>query len=124
MLKFSFQFVAVFVTVFLLGGYLSFWILMLMVALLSFYLMDGNGATFFATGLGFGLAWLVKAFEIILQTSSKLPAQMAELMGIQNENLLYLATFLIGFFIGGLSGLTGTLLKKTFQRRNSLVYRS
>lgn len=124
MLKFSFQLIIIFIAVFFLGAYLSFWLLMLLTAVLSFYLVDSKGTAFFANGLGFGLAWFGKAFAITLQTSTKLPTQMAVLMGIQNENLLYLATLVLGFFLGAMSGLTGTLLKKTLQRRNSLVYRA
>ncbi|EOZ95687.1 hypothetical protein A33Q_3049 [Indibacter alkaliphilus LW1] len=50
--------------------------------------------------------------------------QMAELMGLKNDNLLWFATGVLGFLLGGFSGMTGALFRKVFERKDAGFYRS
>ncbi|MFC0657177.1 hypothetical protein [Mongoliitalea lutea] len=123
MIRFATQLIVVFLIVYFLGGLFSFWISMLFVGFTALLILENNVAAFFATGLGFGIAWLSKALVITVSTASQLPQQMADLMGISNENLLFVGTFLVGFLLGGFSGLTGTSLKGVFQYKKEGYYR-
>lgn len=109
--------------VFLVGQIVPFWALMIVIGLLALLIGQGPAAAFFAGGIGFGLTWFLKALFIAIQTSSNLPIQMAELMGIKNDNLLMFATFFLGFLIGGFSALTGALFKRLFEKKYEGVYR-
>lgn len=109
--------------VFLVGQIVPFWALMIVIGLLALLIGQGPAAAFFAGGIGFGLTWFLKALFIAIQTSSDLPIQMAELMGIKNDNLLMFATFFLGFLIGGFSALTGALFKRLFEKKYEGVYR-
>lgn len=122
MIRFFAQLIVVFLIVYFLGGLFSFWIAMLLVGFAALLILENHVAAFFATGLGFGIAWLSKAFVITVSTASQLPQQMADLMGISNENLLFVGTYLVGFLLGGFSGLTGTTLKSVFQNKREGYY--
>jgi hypothetical protein len=109
--------------VFLLGEFLPFWALMVLVGALSFFVGGNSGASFLGAGLGFGGVWLVMVLVISIQTNSGLPDKMALLMGMTNYNLLWIFTALLGFFLGGLSALTGNLFKKLFTVKDRNIYR-
>ncbi|MFC0264067.1 hypothetical protein [Fontibacter flavus] len=109
--------------VYLVGQFVPFWALMILTGLISFILGLNPGMAFFSAGIGFGLTWFLKSLMIAIQTGSDLPVQMAELMGIKNDNLLMFATFFLGFFIGGFSALTGSLFKRLFEKKYEGVYR-
>lgn len=104
--------------VFLVGPYAPYWILMIGVATGAFLVGAGKVPSFVSSGLGFGLTWMALSLFISIKTDSELPKRMAELMGLEDDNLLLYGTALLGFLIGGFSGLTGTLLRKLFERKN------
>lgn len=108
----------------ILGQFFSYPVLMIGVFILS-YLVGGSGAiSFFAGGLSFGLIWLFQAIYISIQTNSSLPDKMAELMGLGESNLLWVATGLLGFLLGGFSALSGALLRNLFKKkRDQGLYR-
>ncbi|SIS70319.1 hypothetical protein [Belliella pelovolcani] len=110
-MKFTALFVLTVLLVLFLGPYFSYPYLMGVIVILA-YLMASNGtASFFASGLAMGLVWLGKAISISIETGSSLPDKMAILMGMEQSNLLWVATGVLGFLLGGFSGLTGALLK-------------
>jgi hypothetical protein len=104
-------FVLVAILVLLVGPYAPYWVLMIGVVILSFLLEAGNFSSFLASGLSFGLTWMVLTLHIMIKTDSELPKRMAELMGLVSDNQIWFGTALLGFLIGGFSGLTGTMLK-------------
>ncbi|MCH7414641.1 hypothetical protein MM213_14165 [Belliella sp. R4-6] len=108
----------------ILGPFFSYPIMMVGVILLS-YLIGGNGtSSFLAGGFSFGLIWFFQAVYISLSSNSTLPTKMAELMGLADSNLLWIATGVIGFILGSFSGLTGSLLRNILRRkRDEGVYR-
>lgn len=108
----------------ILGPFFSYPVLMIGVFILA-YLVAGSGAiSFLAGGLSFGLIWFFQAVYIAVQTNSTLPEKMAELMGLGESNLLWVATGLLGFLLGGFSALSGALLRKLLNnKRDQGVYR-
>lgn len=111
------------VLVFFLGMAIPYWGLMLFIAAMAFILKFRPVLAFFGCGIGFGLAWTIVSYVILVKSGSLLPAQMAVLMGLSNEFFLFLATGILGFLIGGLSGLTGALCKNLLKKRDAYVYR-
>ncbi|WP_291782101.1 hypothetical protein [Cecembia sp.] len=124
MKKFLILFLLTALIVLIVGPYYPFWVLMLAIAIFSYFIGAGSGTSFLAAGFAFALVWFFLVMRILVLTNSDLPAQMAALMGLNNDNLLWFATALLGFFIGGFAALTGVFLKRLFQRRYEGVYRS
>jgi len=124
MSKFFGLFILVALIVYFLGNYLPFWGIMILVALAAYWVGASHGISFFGSGLSFGLVWLSLSIWISIDSGSDLPIKMAELMGLSNDNLLWLATGLIGFIIGGFSGLTGSLFRKVLEKRDKGIYKS
>ena len=116
----------IFSTLFLLilGPFFPYPIMMVGVFVLA-YLVGGNGITsFLAGGLSFGFVWFFMAVYISLSSNSTLPSKMAELMGVGNSNLLWLATGILGFLLGGFSALSGSLLRNILKKkRDEGIYR-
>lgn len=110
-------FALVAILVILVGPYAPYWILMVGVVILSFLFGAGNVSSFFSAGFSFGLTWMALILYIMIKTGSELPKRIAELMGLGNDNLLLLGTAILGFIIGGFSGLTGTMLKKLLKSK-------
>ncbi|MCL6260002.1 hypothetical protein M3O96_12945 [Aquiflexum sp. TKW24L] len=110
-------FILISLLVLLIGPYAPYWVLMIGVSIVAFLIGARNAPSFFSAGLSFGLTWMGLALFISIKTDSELPIRMAELMGMQNDNLLLFGTAILGFLIGSLSGLTGSMAKKLFQRK-------
>ncbi|MCR9015458.1 hypothetical protein [Aquiflexum gelatinilyticum] len=110
-------FVFVSILVLVAGPYMPYWVLMIGVAVVSFFIEAGKMPTFISAGLSFGLTWLALTVYISIRTNSVLPKRMAELMGLDNDNLLFLGTGILGFLIGGFGGLVGTMVKKLLDRK-------
>jgi hypothetical protein len=123
MQKFLILFLLTAVAVFILGSYFPFWGLMLVVAVLSYLIGAGAGTSFLSAGLSFAMVWFLLLMQILMQTNSDLPGQMATLMGLKNENLIWFGTALLGFLIGGFAAMTGSLLKRLFKPRYEGIYR-
>ena len=103
MARFLMIFLIVALVVFILGAYLPYWPLMIMVSIVSFLIGAKPVISFLSSGLAFGLTWIFLAIFISIQTNSGLPPQIASLMGIKNDSLLWFATGIMGFLLGGFS---------------------
>lgn len=107
-----------------LGKLTAYWVLMIVVALLAFLFNLRPWPAFFVAGLAFGLSWFALTIWISVQSESQLPEQMAKLMGVKNDNFLWLITGTLGFLIGGFSAMTGSFFRKIFERKEEGIYRS
>jgi energy-coupling factor transporter transmembrane protein EcfT len=123
MARFLLTFLLVSLAVFILGVFLPYWALMILVSILVFFIGARPGTAFLSSGLAFGLTWFLMAIYISMQTGSELPFQVATLMGIKNDNLLWFGTGILGMILGGFSGLTGSLFKRLFEKNYEGVYR-
>ena len=115
MKKFLILFILVALLVMLVGPYLPYWVLMIGVVFLSFVVGGTKLTSFLSSGFSFGLTWMALALFISIKTDSELPKRMAELMGLENDNLLLFGTAFLGFIIGSFSGLTGAMLRRLFE---------
>lgn len=123
MKKFLLLFSLVGVAVYFIGPYIPYWGLMILIALISFLIGPSPSISFFSSGFSFGLVWLFLSIWISVESQSQLPKFISELMGLSNDNLLWFITGLVGFVIGAFSGLTGGMLKRIFQKKDSGAYR-
>lgn len=106
----------------LMGPWLTYWMMMLVWAVLGAALGGRGTHVFFAAALGVGLTWLAQSYWITVDTGSHLPRQVAEIMGMGKEELLMLVTALLGFLIGGFSALTGNRFRKLFERNTPYYF--
>jgi hypothetical protein len=108
---------------YVLGTWFPYWVLMIMIAVLSFFIGERPLRSFFAAGISLGTVWLGQSLWISIATASPLPDQMAVLMNLKNSNMLWVGTALLGFLIGGFSALTGSFFRKLFMDRVEERYR-
>jgi hypothetical protein len=123
MLKSILLFAIVSLITYFLGPVFPFWVLMIIIGVLSFFVGQRPMLSFFAAGLAMGLVWLGTALWISITTASGLPDQMADLMGLKKSNLLWVATALLGFLIAGFSAMTGAFFRRFFKSKVDGYYR-
>jgi len=100
-----------------------YWIIMILIGIGSALLGLSGLQGFLAGGLGMGLAWLGQAIFISTSTGSALPNKIGELMGLGSGMTVAGVTAIIGFLLGGFSGMTGSLLRKVFRKEPDNLYR-
>ena len=106
-------------TAWLLGPYLPYWGIMLVIAVFA-SLVGGNGVTaFFSGALGMGVIWLLVPLLITLHDATGFPHKIAEIMGFEQALSLVGLTFLLGFLIGGLGALMGNRFRKLLEKDRS-----
>lgn len=106
-----------------INPFLSYWAVMLGIALLSFLIYPSGLGAFFGGGLGMGLAWLGQSIYLSSITSSSLPDKIAQLMGLGSELSLSLLTGILGFFLGAFSGLTGVVWRSLIKKPSKDIYK-
>ncbi|MDA0315136.1 MAG: hypothetical protein O2829_06685 [Bacteroidetes bacterium] len=110
----------------LLGVFLNivapYWVIMIAVTLLAALIRPSVWGGFLGGGLGMGLVWLGQTVYISAVTSSALPDKMGALMGFGSGLSLMLLTAVLGFILGGCSGLLGVLSRNLIQKKPTDVY--
>jgi hypothetical protein len=99
-----------------------YWVVMIGVTVLATLIRPTVWGGFLGGGLGMGLVWLGQTLYISAVTSSTLPDKMGALMGLGSELSLMLLTALLGFILGGCSGLLGVLFRNLIQKKATDVY--
>lgn len=106
-----------------LNPVLPFWVIMILIAALAGLIGLKGAESFLAGGLGMGLAWLGQSLYISINTGSPLPNRMGELMGLGTGMTLVGITAILGFLLGGLSAMTGSLFRKLLKREPENLYK-
>jgi hypothetical protein len=99
-----------------------YWAVMIALTVLAGIIRPSGWGGFFGGGLGMGLVWLGQAVYISAVTSSTLPDKMGALMGLGSGLNLMLLTALLGFILGGFSGLLGVMFRNLVQKKRRDVY--
>lgn len=115
-MKFFFHLLINAILAYILGPYLTYWMLMITIALVAIWVKGPAFLAFFAGALGVALVWLIMPLLIWSVSGSELPQKFAQILDISNSSLLVGITALMGFLIGGSSALTGNLLGKLFSK--------
>lgn len=102
--------------------YLSYWAVMILIALLAAFIDIRGAGAFFGGGLGMGLAWMGHSIYVSTISGSHLPEKMGELMGLGSELALFVLTGLLAFLLGAFSALCGSLFRKIFKRKPDNIY--
>ncbi|MBD3628789.1 hypothetical protein [Cyclobacterium sp.] len=117
-MKFFFHLVINALLAYILGPYIPYWMLMIIIALVAIWVKGPAFLAFFAGALGVALVWLIMPLLIWSVSGSALPGRFAQILDISNSSLLVGITALMGFLIGGSSALTGNLLGKLFSKNH------
>jgi hypothetical protein len=99
-----------------------YWMVMIAVTALAALIRPTVWGGFFGGGLGMGLVWLGQTLYISAVTSSTLPDKMGSLMGLGSGLSLMLLTAVLGFILGGCSGLLGVKFRNLIQKKPTDVY--
>jgi hypothetical protein len=99
-----------------------YWVVMIAVTALAALIRPTVWGGFLGGGLGMGLVWLGQTLYISAVTSSTLPDKMGSLMGLGSGLSLMLLTAVLGFILGGCSGLLGVLFRNLIQKKATDVY--
>lgn len=95
-----------------LGPIVPYWILMIGIGILSALILPTGFGGFMGGGLGMGLTWIGISIYLGLTTASPLPDKMGELFGGVSGMTLVGVVGVLGFVLGGFSGLSGVLFRK------------
>lgn len=95
---------------------------MIALTVLAILIRPSAWGGFFGGGLGMGLAWLGQTVYISAMTSSSLPDKMGALMGLGSGLSLMILTSVLGFILGGFSGLLGVMFRNLVQKKRRDVY--
>ncbi|MEB2779641.1 hypothetical protein [Algoriphagus persicinus] len=123
-MKFIFFTILTALIVAVFNPFLPYWGVMILIALLAAILRQRGAGAFFAGGVGMSLAWLGQSIYISTVSGSSLTYQMGELMGFENEIVLFAITGIVGFLLGAFSALCGSLFRKLLKRKPDNIYRS
>ena len=99
-----------------------YWVVMIAVTALAALIRPTVWGGFLGGGLGMGLVWLGQTLYISAVTSSTLPDKMGALMGLGSGLNLMLLTAVLGFILGGCSGLLGVMFRNLIQKKPTDVY--
>jgi hypothetical protein len=99
-----------------------YWVVMIAVTALAALIRPTVWGGFLGGGLGMGLVWLGQTLYISAVTSSTLPDKMGALMGLGSGLSLMLLTAVLGFILGGCSGLLGVMFRNLIQKKPTDVY--
>jgi hypothetical protein len=99
-----------------------YWAVMIALTVLAGIIRPSGWGGFFGGGLGMGLVWLGQTVYISAVTSSTLPDKMGALMGLGSGLNLMLLTAVLGFILGGFSGLLGVMFRNLVQKKRRDVY--
>lgn len=99
-----------------------YWVVMIALTVLAILIRPSAWGGFFGGGLGMGLAWLAQTVYISAMTSSSLPDKMGALMGLGSGLSLMILTSVLGFILGGFSGLLGVMFRNLVQKKRRDVY--
>jgi hypothetical protein len=99
-----------------------YWVVMIAVTALAALIRPTVWGGFLGGGLGMGLVWLGQTLYISAVTSSTLPDKMGALIGLGSGLSLMLLTAVLGFILGGCSGLLGVMFRNLIQKKPTDVY--
>ncbi|WP_026952114.1 hypothetical protein [Algoriphagus mannitolivorans] len=106
-----------------LGPLVPFWGLMIGIGLLSALILPTGFGGFMGGGLGMGFTWVGISIYLGLTSASALPDKMGELLGGVSGMTLVGVVGILGFLLGGFSGLSGVLFRKMIKPSPRNIYR-
>jgi hypothetical protein len=108
-------FLVILVLSFVSGYFLPWWVAAIVAFLAAFFIGKTSGQSFWS---GFGavfIVWTLLALFKSIPNDNMLAKRVAQLFQLPNWILILLITALIGGLAGGMSALSGRLVKKAFK---------
>ncbi len=97
------------------GFFLPWWIVAIIAFLAALFLGKTSGQSFWSGFGGVFFAWAILALIKSIPNDNMLAQRVAKLFQLPNWILILLITALIGGIVGGMSALSGILVKKVFK---------
>lgn len=113
-------FLSIFLACWLFNLFLPWWGSVIPALFIAAWMLDKSLAGFMIGFLGSGFAWLVQAGYIHVANQGILTTRIADMMGIGSPLVVLLITFLIGGILGGVSAMTGVLIKQNLLNPQNL----
>ncbi|MDB5143318.1 MAG: hypothetical protein JWQ66_2031 [Mucilaginibacter sp.] len=108
-------FLIILILTFISGFFLPWWMIALIAFLAAFFMGKTSGQTFWSGFGGVFIAWTVLALLKSIPNDNMLVKRVTQLFQLPNWILILLITALIGGLVGGMSALSGVLVKKTLK---------
>lgn len=99
-----------------LNPILPFWIVMIVIGVMSALVYPNGIGGFLGGGLGMGLTWLGQSIYLSISSGSSLPDRLGDLMELGSGMTLAAITGVVGFLLGAFSGWTGVLFRNMIQK--------
>lgn len=99
---------------FVSGYILPWWAACIMAFVAAIFLGDTSGRTFWSGFAGLGIAWLALALLKSFPNQHILATRVAHLFHLPHWLLLLAVTVIIGGLVGGMSALSGLMVKRVF----------
>lgn len=110
---------AYFIATFLLNGILPFWlpwyVFVPVNLLLAIPLRLSQSLAFWLGGFSAGIGWLAYSLWLSHANQHILAPRLTQLLKLPHPILLFTLIFALPFLLGGLSGMTGVMIKKFFK---------
>ncbi|MBK0378650.1 hypothetical protein [Mucilaginibacter segetis] len=101
---------------FVSGFFLPWWVPCLMAFIAALFFGKTSGQSFWAGFAGLGVAWLALALLKSFPNEHILATRVAHLFHLPHWLLLLTVTVIIGGLAGGMSALSGLLVKRVFDK--------
>ena len=95
--------------------FLPWWMIAVIAFLAAFFMGKTSGQSFWSGFGGVFIAWGIMALIKSIPNDNILATRVAHLFQLPNWILILLITALIGGLVGGMSALSGVLIKKAFK---------
>ena len=103
---------------FISGYFLPWWAACIFAFAAALFLGRHSRQAFWSGFAGLGLAWLAMAMLKSLPNNNVLATRVAHLFQLPHWLLILTVTVLIGGLVGGMSALSGFLMKRMFEKDN------
>jgi hypothetical protein len=110
-------FLVILILSFLCSYFLPWWIIAVIAFLAAFFMNKKLGMSFLSGFAAVFVAWTILALLKSIPNDNMLAERVAKLFQLPNWILLLLVTAFIGGLVGGMSALSGALVKKAFKTK-------
>ncbi|HTD98962.1 MAG TPA: hypothetical protein VK668_06725 [Mucilaginibacter sp.] len=109
-------FIIILILSFISGLFLPWWVVAIVAFLAAVFLGKTNTRSFWSGFGGVAVAWIILALFKSIPNDNLLVKKVAQLFQLPHWILVLLITALIGGLAGGMSALSGILVKKAFRK--------
>lgn len=102
---------------FFASSMISWWVLVPVAFLISFFVYGNNFASFLSGFLGGGLLWMGYAWKLDVESSQIMSEQITSILNFSDPMILIIITGVIGAFLGGFGALSGNNLRLIFVKK-------